>query len=199
MNHLQLQSGFVVPPAFRLSRDVRPETDVKDEVLNRVMDSAAYNFWYSQEVSELASLASQQASIINDFEWQERLLKEYVKYFSGQGFINWVAMQLHSPYVSGYNIQYLDETLKWLVMCEPRLIKNVQWFRGLYPLKEGDGFNQQRPKIDLSLYVDGVFKCLDFEQQIRQLWLQRPDGIVELLGFMNNVFGMRNPNAPGFL
>ena len=199
MNNLQLQSGFVVQPAFRLNRDVPPELSVKDEILDRSQDSTSYNFWYSAEVSELASLAAQQATVINDFEWQERLLKEYVKYFSGQGLINWVGMQLHNPYVSGYNIQYLDETLKWLVMCQPRLIKNVQWFRGLFPLREGDNFNQNRPKLDLSIYVSGAFKHLDFEGQIQQLWLQRPDGIVELLGFMNNVFGQRNPNAPGFL
>lgn len=186
-------------PAFRLNRDVHPTLDVKDEILDRSADSTAYDFWYSAEVSELAGEAAAQASVITKFEWQERLLKEYIKYFSGQGLINWVAMQIHSPYVAGYNIKYLDETLRWLVMCEPRLIKNVQWFRGLFPLKEGDNFNQGRPKLDLELYTTGPFKHLDFEQQLQQLWLQKPDGIVELLGFMNNVFGRRNPNASGFI
>jgi len=196
---LQLQSGFVIAPMFKLNRDIRPDLDVKDEVLDRVADSTSYNFYYSAEVSELAGQAAANPLIVNNFEWQEKLLKEYIRFFSKYGLLNWVSMQLHNPYVPGYNIKYLDETLRWLVMSEPRIIKNVQWFRGLFPLRHGDNVNQDRPKIDLSIYSTGVFRNLDFEEQISGLWLSRPDGMAELLGFMNNVFGQRNPNATGFM
>lgn len=198
MNKLPiLQSGFITYNEENLVNAAIIKDPFTDIALNKDHLKSKNIFFYSELVTDLYKKWCANPAILKDTTIREQIIKAAKIHFSLIGarlnsIEKWIRLQNESPFLSQLHVQFLNETLIYVLFDLKRTIETPQWIRLL------DGRNSvKNAEITTDKFFSNVNNDASFISKINLSdflteWLCRDKGFEDLLLSLYVIFGSRS-------
>lgn len=189
INTVTLQSGFVTTSKLSLTKQ-RPESkeEVIRDAIHASMKSGIPNpFSYSKDVADLLEEVRGNPNLLTDFDFRARVYRLVKFCFQDISFHEWLRSQSRSNYVSILHKKFLAETVEYLKTGNRNTSISV-WRTMLSPRILNDA-DRKAPMPELSVFPTAAGVDLNTKLGMFQHWLTLPNGVADIMHFLNTVFG----------
>lgn len=191
-------SGFLGSALVAQTEPVAVITTAK-QLFNKGLNPKVSRYVANEEVVSLWDATTAGTPEYKHFAFKERILRCALQAFGTQRVADWIGTQNDSPYFSDYHRRWIDETLHYVYGGKTRLMSENNWFSLLNTNNDtprGERYSRVvkhyllgeklRSADDMHPYR-GQITFVDFLSD----WCAKEDGIKDLLGSLNNLFGKR--------
>lgn len=199
---LELQSGFLGKASPNLIKPQEPDVSaiVKSAMVGGRIIKAIPQY-YHQGVEDIVKEYEADPTTAFRFEFIERVIKAAFDAFGVESLLPWFKMQKESPYLSSLHKSFLIETLNFIDGAERNV--NIGTWRTLLKANPITPQDRQTP-FPFDLYLNVQNEGLS-DSRYRYhyqslsdtftLWMSRPTGPMDLIRFLEVVFGDRNATS----
>lgn len=186
-----LASGYVTYPNDSLVVKPFLINDYVKYVLIKDYLRTHSNYFYSGEVENLYNITLENNSRSNDIDIRMRIIREAKELFDGRSILDWIKLQEHNPLKTITHLEYIKETLDFIINGVTRRTEVALWIRLIAP----DLVNKNN-MININRYLDEIimkFRDVD-NMSLNDLlcqWLNKPNGYLDLLNTLYIFYGPR--------
>jgi len=183
-----LQSGFLSYPTDDL---VFPETEGKNlgvAILMKDYLTPKSTGFFNKPVEMLYEDSLRTPALVNDFDFQERIIKAASAAFGAPVITDWLALQVNTPSVTIQHRNFLLDTLNY-VSGQGRRMDPALWFPLLSSGNVGPGVSIMAAKYFIA--DDGGYALPQSKGGFLAHWLGQPGGTQDLLTSLRIIFGKR--------
>lgn len=167
------------------------------DFFNRGITKAESRFPASKEVMDLWTITLSGSPEYRTFEFKERILKYAFDAFGTDKLLDWIVTQGQSPHFTDMHARWLEETLRYVLTNKPRAMSGTSWKAILSTDSLVTIRDALTPGIKGLLFEDtgtarqssGLCRKDMSLKEFIGLWVQRPDGIGDLMGSLYMLFG----------
>lgn len=149
--------------------------------------------YYHEDIQKLfvRSQKEGQYGILNDFQFQEDILRSAAEAFGTTNFYDWLKIQLLNPEITGIQKAFLVETLEYLCGT-PRKTHIHQWIRLLEYTggKDRNAIRTTGANERIEEFIDKRLVPASLSEVFVR-WIRQPGGFYEFISSMEAFFGNR--------
>src|ERR1700752_169187 len=188
-----LRSGFVGMSMNGMRQPKVVETTHVEKMVNGPLIEVDEEYLFHGEIQDLFVKAIQgtQIGILNQFDFQEQILKAAAEAFSTRNFWDWVAFQFDEGSISDLHSLFLDETINYISGVR-RKTHIQQWIRILRPDISLDTKTGSHKSLSKSLLEIKESNCVPSSlSKVFCQWLRQVDGYHDFIYSLEVIFGSR--------
>lgn len=188
-----LQSGFVSLTEVGMNSPKLEATSFSEAILGQQSDNTLADYFFSVEVENLISEWKNYLHVTRPLEYRERIVRAAFKCFDCIAISQWTELQNLRPTLGRMHREFLTDTFMFVLYGRPRSVEVLQWARLLFP-ESGNSYSFKMGSLltsDTKRYPDVNPRDLEITSLLC-LWLQRPDGYIDMLKTLHVIFGRRS-------
>ena len=167
-----------------------PETVKTININNVIKNITEIKYGYIAPVKEIDELFHATNKDLNkDFDFIEKVIKIFFNIYTPQTFANWILMQDQSPFYTAAHRQFINDTITYLETGKRKLEVPV-WKKVV--VRRETNINDKLEEILLPRVSNGAYSNLYNTTYTIKNWLTYKDGLSDLIGFLDLVFGNSN-------
>lgn len=187
----ELQSGFLAYPGERLlTRVEEPKPSPAAMTIQPHLSRTQQEYFFSGEVEKLCNVATNSPFKLSDFKFQQEVFEVCGVLFDRKSIFSWMRVQEEGRHISFQHRLFLEDTLKLVMLSQPRMQAPQQWATQLSTACDP---SVKRFKASDVTEAVGSRPTDDLTSFLHQ-WVQR-GGMGDLILSMQVIFGRRTLHA----
>lgn len=185
-----MQSGFISISDEGLTKSSIHKDIINDNILGRDYRTTENRGFHANRVVDLYEKWRADTSVLNNFEFREKLLTATIASFQINSIFKWLVLQNEKCNLTELHKQFIEDTLRF-ISGEDRSIQTAQWIALIEVSYNVSGvrLNPNRWFITES-NLTGALLPSSMSELLR-LWTMRPGGFEDLLMCVFIIFGDR--------
>lgn len=187
-----LHSGFISEDTSDLIQVQEEGISLTQAVLTQTIFQIDTKNYYDKVVTEMYSRVATEPKVFSDFQFREDVLKKAFELFGKENYISWFRAQLQSPAFSYLHERYLKETILFAYNRKSRTMSHSGYGRLLRVGLKSATFNQSQNEVE-GVQLNQILTQVDNALTVDLLknWTSTVEGLQDLVGTMNVIFGRR--------
>lgn len=188
-----LRSGFVGLSQIGLKQPSTVSVSIVADILNKRRVEPDNDYFYHETIQDLfvKTIEGAQNGILNNFDFQEKILKAAIEAFGTKNFWDWIIFQFTDGEVTAMHCAFLVETLNY-ISGVPRKTQIQQWIRLLEATNDSSLIVTQGNSAYASLLELRNNKMIPADlAEVFVKWLRQPNGYYDFVCSLQVIFGNR--------